>query len=242
MLYEYDAFGNVVKAVDGNGNATFSHYDKLGRKIAQLDTEKYLTTWTYDAEGNVLTETRYANRDNRLYNSDFVGTDGWYTWNPNGIAVGGPSAGPWYGQDGIKLHVNATTWSQVASLSGEPARDMPVTAGQRLAVEVGVEAAGSVGKLDLVVHFFNASGALIISSTIGVLNGNQVFGTKISGLVDAPAGAATMRLELYGNSWGAGPGHFALLEPAVSAISGSQPVAPNAALDRVTTFAARQSR
>ncbi len=60
--YEYDQFGNVVRVVDPNGNATFSYYDMLGRKVAQLDSGSYLTKWTYDSEGNVLSETRYANR------------------------------------------------------------------------------------------------------------------------------------------------------------------------------------
>ena len=60
--YQYDANGNVVKLTDANGNATFSYYDKLGRKTAQSDADRYLTTWTYDSEGNVLTEKRSANQ------------------------------------------------------------------------------------------------------------------------------------------------------------------------------------
>jgi YD repeat-containing protein len=61
-LYQYDANGNVVKLTDANGNATFSYYDKLGRKTAQADSNRYLTTWAYDSEGNVLTEKRSANQ------------------------------------------------------------------------------------------------------------------------------------------------------------------------------------
>lgn len=58
--YQYDANGNVVKLTDANGAATWSWYDQLGRKTSQLDAEGYLTSWTYDAEGNALTETRKA--------------------------------------------------------------------------------------------------------------------------------------------------------------------------------------
>lgn len=58
--YLYDAGGNVVKVTDPNGTAVWSWYDGLGRKTAQLDGEQYLTKWSYDAEGNVLSETRYA--------------------------------------------------------------------------------------------------------------------------------------------------------------------------------------
>ncbi len=48
-----------MKVTDPNGNLTFSYYDRLGRKTAQLDQEGYLTDWSYNSEGNVLTERRY---------------------------------------------------------------------------------------------------------------------------------------------------------------------------------------
>ncbi|QNA82920.1 LysM peptidoglycan-binding domain-containing protein [Sphingomonas sp. So64.6b] len=58
--YTYDANGNVVKTTDANGNLAYSYYDKLGRRTASVDQQGYLTTWTLDAEGNALTERRYA--------------------------------------------------------------------------------------------------------------------------------------------------------------------------------------
>ncbi|WP_163284632.1 hypothetical protein, partial [Enterobacter hormaechei] len=36
------------------------YYDALDRKTAQVDAGSWLTTWSYDAEGNVLSERRYA--------------------------------------------------------------------------------------------------------------------------------------------------------------------------------------
>lgn len=60
--YQYDANGNVVKATDANGNAVWSYYDALGRRTAKVDGENYITTWTYDSDGNVLSERRYWNR------------------------------------------------------------------------------------------------------------------------------------------------------------------------------------
>lgn len=60
--YEYDAVGNVVKATDANGNVTWSYYDVLGRKTAQIDGEGYRTDWTYNADGNVVSERRYWNK------------------------------------------------------------------------------------------------------------------------------------------------------------------------------------
>lgn len=60
--YEYDYLGNVMKLTDPNGNATFSYYDKLARKTAQVDTDGYLSTWAYNSEGNVTSERRYNTR------------------------------------------------------------------------------------------------------------------------------------------------------------------------------------
>jgi YD repeat-containing protein len=58
--FQYDSLGNVIKAADPNGGAVFSYYDSLGRLVARADAEKYLTAWTLDAEGNALSERRYA--------------------------------------------------------------------------------------------------------------------------------------------------------------------------------------
>jgi len=56
----YDADGNVTRTTDGNGNASYAYYDKLGRRIASVDAGGYLTTYTLDAEGNVVSQTQYA--------------------------------------------------------------------------------------------------------------------------------------------------------------------------------------
>lgn len=58
--YQYDADGNAVKVTDPNGNALWTYYDRLGRKIAQVDGGNFLTRWVYDAEGHVTEERRYA--------------------------------------------------------------------------------------------------------------------------------------------------------------------------------------
>lgn len=60
--YIYDAFGNLTREIDANGNNSFHYYDTNGREIAKLDREQFLTTWTRDADGNVVSETRHANR------------------------------------------------------------------------------------------------------------------------------------------------------------------------------------
>ncbi|MFI4973113.1 MAG: Ig-like domain-containing protein [Caulobacterales bacterium] len=56
----YDAAGNVVQTIDGDGNSSYFYYDKLGRKIGQVDPGAYLTTYTLDQDGNVTSQTQFA--------------------------------------------------------------------------------------------------------------------------------------------------------------------------------------
>ncbi|MEA3065251.1 MAG: hypothetical protein QOJ27_1703, partial [Sphingomonadales bacterium] len=57
---DYDANGNVIKSTDANGGITYTLFDKLNRAWGKIDPEGYATVLVYDAEGNVLTERRYA--------------------------------------------------------------------------------------------------------------------------------------------------------------------------------------
>jgi YD repeat-containing protein len=57
---EYDAFGNVSKETDANGNSIYHWYDRNGRETQKLDAEGYYTSWTRDEDGNVTSERRHA--------------------------------------------------------------------------------------------------------------------------------------------------------------------------------------
>lgn len=59
-LYEYDARNNVVKTTDPASRSVYSYYDRLNRKIAEIDGANYRTDWSYNGDGNVLEEKRYA--------------------------------------------------------------------------------------------------------------------------------------------------------------------------------------
>jgi YD repeat-containing protein len=57
----YNKPTNALRQTDGNGNNIWTYYDDLGRVVASVDQNKYVTVYTLDSNGNVLTETRYAN-------------------------------------------------------------------------------------------------------------------------------------------------------------------------------------
>ena len=58
----YDAAGNLVKGIDGNGGITLSFYDLGNHKILEIDAEGYAIAWTRGADGALLRETRFARR------------------------------------------------------------------------------------------------------------------------------------------------------------------------------------
>lgn len=57
---DYDANGQIVRTIDGNGNATYQFYDARGNRILQVDPLGYVIQWEYGAQGEVERETKYA--------------------------------------------------------------------------------------------------------------------------------------------------------------------------------------
>ncbi|HWA90291.1 MAG TPA: LysM peptidoglycan-binding domain-containing protein [Rhizomicrobium sp.] len=57
----YNKTTNALHQIDGNGGNLWTYYDALGRKVAEVDQTGYLTTYVLDTNGNVKTETRFAN-------------------------------------------------------------------------------------------------------------------------------------------------------------------------------------
>jgi len=53
----YDAFGNVVRTVDGEGHETRSEYDHFGNLVRFTDGRGGVTTYTYDGDDRLLTVT-----------------------------------------------------------------------------------------------------------------------------------------------------------------------------------------
>ena len=67
IQYTYNAFGQVVRTatlVNPTGTASwaysFAYYDQAGNKTADINADGYLTTYQYDAEGNLTNQYEYA--------------------------------------------------------------------------------------------------------------------------------------------------------------------------------------
>jgi YD repeat-containing protein len=58
--FKYDGRGNLISQTDANLARTLMFYDDLGRKTVQIDALGAYTAWSYDANGNALTERAYA--------------------------------------------------------------------------------------------------------------------------------------------------------------------------------------
>ncbi|BBM03409.1 RHS repeat protein [Microbulbifer sp. GL-2] len=62
--YQYDALGNRTQISDPLGYKTYLSYDAAGRlthkQVPANGTQGYLSTWSYDALGQVLSETHYS--------------------------------------------------------------------------------------------------------------------------------------------------------------------------------------
>lgn len=56
----YDAMGNTTRVVDPDGEVTLAGFDRLGRKVWQVDQEGFRTDWTYNAAGHVVSERAQA--------------------------------------------------------------------------------------------------------------------------------------------------------------------------------------
>lgn len=223
---------------------TWNVYDAEGRTIETIDGDGGITRYQYDGESRLIGTVRYYNKlsttelawlktapaghaANRLNNSQFSGAVGWMTgYDPSAIVDGGsPFTGLWNDTGLIRSNFTATAAGQVASISTDDTW-FGVTAGERLAVQTGVEALGAVGDLTLTVWWRDANGTLIGNTDIGSLSGNQSYNTKLSGFVTVPPGAVSARLELYMTSSGAGAGSFNLVEPMVSVATAAQTIMP----------------
>ncbi|WP_197279280.1 LysM peptidoglycan-binding domain-containing protein [Novosphingobium sp. AAP1] len=149
----YDANGNVVLATDANGGKVYAWYDALNRKTTQLDAEGYLTTWSYDAEGNALQETRYATK--------YTGTVATPGINPPSVATNAADRVTQftYDRNGNRLtekRLNVAAWTvnpdtgaaSAASLSYSLVRYTYNALGQVVTKEMGVDEAAAIPTYD----------------------------------------------------------------------------------------------
>ena len=97
----YDKAGNRIAQADGLGNVARTWFDGLGREIAQVDREGYLTVWTRNSNGNAA-----------LYDS-----------NNNGSLADEPPAETRYATRITATVTESTTVAQLKTLAGTSAAD-----------------------------------------------------------------------------------------------------------------------
>ncbi|WP_289024778.1 LysM peptidoglycan-binding domain-containing protein [uncultured Sphingomonas sp.] len=58
--YKYDMRGNLIETINANGGRTLFYYDDLNRKIADITAVGTLSTYSYDAAGNMTVSRTYG--------------------------------------------------------------------------------------------------------------------------------------------------------------------------------------
>jgi len=76
--YVYDAFGQAVQSavlqnpITNVWATSTAYYDQLGRQTASIDALGYLSTNAYDAEGNLVAHTEFANAAGNVSTADYT--------------------------------------------------------------------------------------------------------------------------------------------------------------------------
>lgn len=246
--YQYDAAGQLVTTLKYTSvaynvsslasAATLSETTMVNVWLPTLSaTDKDLaerTETAYDFRGNVANIKEYSDASivsvydaNRVHYSGFEsGSNGWaIDDNPSNIITStttGTNANKAY----FKGTFTATAANQFMSLGTDNTHSFNVTAGERLALQMGVEALGPISSVRLRIVYQNASNTWFSPNTVMQLNGTQTFGTKLSGFATVPAGAVRARLEVYCYTSGSGTGSYSLIEPMASLATSGQSTFP----------------
>lgn len=135
--------------------------------------------------------------------------------------------------DGIhyaQIFWNGSASGQIISIQTDPTvQPIPVTAGERLSVQMGGWTWGQVAFSDFQAHFLDSSGAFMsgASVTIGSQSSEVFFGTHFADFITVPAGAVTMLLEAGHHKSGAGDGAVTIVNPMVVGATLHQTVHPS---------------
>ncbi len=220
---QYDANGNVIKLTDPNGGITYVWYDALSRKTAQVDAEGALTTWTYDPDGNVTAEMRFANRINTQGGSQVSLAT--LVTTPQASAVPALIASAWYNDDdryttytydkaGNRLSETRYSLREVlASGSATPTTGYTAATVSYLYNGLGQVVRKTEATLDQINYSYDGAGRLITEARAAFVdfNGQSVTPTtqylydglgNLSRTVQAGATGAAARVTTY--SYGAG--------------------------------------
>lgn len=149
-------------------------------------------------------------------------------YNPSSLA-NTPSSSVWLGRAFYKTIPTFTASGQDISVGTARALNpIPVRAGERVAVQTGIEATGAaVGIGYASFQFFDSSNAFISSVNSASFSGTQAYGTMLQWFATVPANAVNASIEIYFKSTGAGTGNCTMIEPMVSGAIAGQTVFPS---------------
>jgi hypothetical protein len=153
----------------------------------------------------------------------------WTNYNPNGIATGAPFTALGLGRSYFKQTFSATASGQLIALYlNEGYLTFPVTPGERLSCQIGLEAYGPIASVQSYVGFFDSSGAYLSGTEVVIASVSGVIGynTKYRAFGTVPAGAVRARIIAYFNTSGAGAGGCVIIEPMVSGATQDQTLHP----------------
>ncbi len=174
--------------------------------------------------GEVLSGLDAINNVNRVRNSQFPRLAGWgalYVQSGLSQDSGFPAVAAFAGKAFVKQSVTSPGAGYDFSLGQPAGYFVPVKAGERLSVRVGIEGQGSVGNQVLAARFWTEAGTIHSTETMAGLSGPQPLGTRIGDFVDVPVDGL-LQLELYCGSSGPGTVTMVITEPMVATATASQ--------------------
>lgn len=202
------------------------------------DTPIVAATWTstWGAAYNkvatfraVLTGQDAINNVNRVRNSQFeLGVQGWrlpYVQLGLTINTGFPQVIIQSGFRALKTVATASAAGQTFFVGMDKTAGyvVPVTAGERLAVQVTLGGEGVIGSQQLALWWIDADGSETLGNTvIGSVSGTFALGAAVKGFATVPAGATAVRLELYAQSTGAGAFAAIIAQPMITSARAGQ--------------------
>lgn len=188
-LYAYDAKGRLRMTTDATGVRSYILYDPDGRKVADIDATGSLVEYAYNANGQVITTTRYANAISPAQLASLVDANG----RPANVTLASvrPAANASLDQKSWNLYDNAGRLAKTVSATGS-VTETQYDGASRVVATIEYATAVAVGSITAATKPTDA----IVSATSALDQRTRLFYDD-DGLLLAtldPAGALTENL------------------------------------------------